>query len=296
MHTDGPTRTRRAWAALAWLAVSLAASVRPAAGADVHDDWGRAVSVTAQRPRVVSLAPHATELLFEAGAGARVVAVDVNSDRPADAAGLARVSAWPAFDAEALLAQRPDLIVVWGAGLDARQLARLAALAPVFVSDPRRLEDIATSLERLGTLTHSAAPARDAAARARERLAVLRARHAGGTPVSVFYEVWSRPLITVSDQGVIGDALRTCGARNVFAEATRAAPVVDVEAVLAAAPRLLVVSDDAPSVAARWRALGLWRGTTERVATIDASSLQRPTLRMFDAIEALCRAVETARD
>jgi len=292
MDTGRRWRTHRLWAALA----CLAACVRPAAGADVRDDWGRTVSVIAQQPRIVSLAPHATELLFEAGAGARVVAVDVNSDRPADAAGLARVSAWPAFDAEALLAQRPDLIVVWGAGLDARQLARLAALAPVFVSEPRRLEDIATSLERLGTLAGSPAPARDAAARARERLALLRARHAGRAPVSVFYEVWSRPLITVSDQGVIGDALRTCGARNVFADAARAAPVVDVEAVLAAAPRLLVVSDDAPSVAARWRALGLWRGTTEHVATIDASSLQRPTLRMFDAIEALCRAVETARD
>jgi iron complex transport system substrate-binding protein len=261
----------------------------------LQDDWGRAVWVGSARPRIVSLAPHATELLHEAGAGAQLVAVDVNSDHPPEVAGLPRIPAWPSFDAEALRALAPDLIVAWGAGLDARQLQRLASIAPTFVSEPVSLDHVADTLERLAEVSEQPARARSAARRFRTALQALRARHASRPPVTVFYQVWDRPLVTVSDRGAIGDAMRICGARNAFGALPQAAPVVDVEAVLEAAPQLLVVSDDAVAAAGRWRRLGLWSGRVERVAQIDASLLQRPSPRMLDAVEALCGAVETAR-
>jgi iron complex transport system substrate-binding protein len=260
----------------------------------LRDDWGRELRV-AHRPRIVSLAPHATELLFAAGAGGQLVAVDVDSDHPPEVTRLPKVPSWPAIDAEALHALAPGLIVAWGAGLDARQLQRLDAIAPTFVSEPSTLEAIGGTLERMAAVSADPARARATAGDYAAALAALRERHRDRPPVTVFYQVWDRPLMTVSDRGTIGEAMRICGARNPFGALPQAAPVVDVEAVLAASPQLVVVSDGAARARERWRRLGLWQGRPERLARIDASLLQRPTPRMLDAVEALCGAVETAR-
>jgi iron complex transport system substrate-binding protein len=279
-------------------ALLLATLLAESAWAQVtlRDDWDREVGVSVAAPRIVSLAPHATESLLEVGAAALLVAVDVHSARDAASPrGLPALGVWPTVNLEALHSLRPDLIVVWGAGLDARQLARLSAVAPTFVSEPKTIDDIARTLERLARLVPDPGRGRDAAQRLRSSVDTLRARHLGKSPVTVFYQVWDRPLVTVSDRGVIGEAIRVCGARNPFGALPQAAPVVDVEAVLAASPDLVVVSESADPVRHRWRQLGLWRDRPERVVMIDAVRLQRPSPRMVDAIEALCAAVEEAR-
>jgi ABC-type Fe3+-hydroxamate transport system substrate-binding protein len=99
----------------------------------------------------------------------------------------------------------------------------------------------------------------------------------------------------VSDRGVIGDAMRACGARNPFAALAQAAPVVDVEAVLLAAPQLVVVDDGLEAAARRWRQLGLWRAARERIVQVDGIRLQRPSPHMLQAVRELCDAVESAR-
>jgi iron complex transport system substrate-binding protein len=283
---------------LAILIVLATWSDANAAGAQVvlRDDWGRDVRVPVPTRRIVSLAPHATESLLEAGAGPLLVAVDVHSGRDAGVAPeLPMLTVWPAVNLEALQALRPDLVIVWGAGLDTRQLARLSSLAPIFVSEPRTIEDVARTVERFAALVPDPSPGRDAAMRLRASVESLRERHGGRPPVTLFYQVWERPLVTVSDRGVIGEAIGVCGARNPFGALPQAAPVVDIEAVLAAAPDLLVVSESVAAARSRWRQLGLWRGRTERVVQIDAARLQRPSPRMVEAMVALCAAVEEAR-
>jgi iron complex transport system substrate-binding protein len=259
----------------------------------LRDDWGRELRVPA-RPRIASLAPHATESLLEVGAAAQLVAIDPHSDVTLSPS-IPRLAVWPAPDAETLHALSPQLIVVWGAGLDPARLRRLASIAPTFVSEPRTLADIASTLERLSALTPDPAAGRVAAARFRAALADLEARHASRSPVIVFYQVWDRPLITVSDRDVIGDAMRVCGARNPFARLPQAAPVVDVEAVLAASPQLVVVAEGLHAATKRWRQLGLWRNRDERIAQVDAIRLQRPSPRMLDAVVELCDVVASAR-
>jgi iron complex transport system substrate-binding protein len=289
------------WAAIlatAFVGFASSLSFTSSASAQVilRDDWGREIRVAVDSPRIVSLAPHATESLLEAGGAALLVAVDVHSGRDAALpADLPTLGVWPTVNVEALHSLRPDLIVAWGAGLDARQLARLASVAPTFVSEPQTIDDIARTVERFARLAPEFTRGRDAAQRLRASVDALRAHHVGKAPVTVFYQVWDRPLITVSDRGVIGEAIRVCGARNSFGALAQAAPVVDVEAVLAASPDLLVVSEQVESARSRWRQLGLWRGRPERVVMIDATRLQRPSPRMVDAMAALCAAVDEAR-
>jgi iron complex transport system substrate-binding protein len=294
----GAWRARVTKRAHALALVAMLCAAAPARGGDaaaVVDDWGRVVRWERAPQRIVSLAPHATELLFAAGAGERVVAVDAHSDRPQAARRLARVSSYPAPDREALLALRPDLVVLWGAAADREQVGRLEALGlAVFVSEPRTLEAIAGTLERFGRLGGDPAQGARAAERLRERVGSLRARYQRGATVPVFVQAWSRPLITLSDRDTIGDALRICGARNLFADLPVAAPQVGIEAVLAASPRL-IVSIEPRADRSIWDGLGMLapRGSIE-FAAVDAS-IQRPTERIVPAIEALCEAVDRVR-
>lgn len=296
---------------VAAIALAVLGWAAPAAAAEpvvLIDDLGNEIRLAAPPRRIVSLAPHATELLFAAGLGERVVAVDPDSDHPPAARALPRVGALPEPPVERLLTLRPDLVVAWAPAVRPGFVERMSRLGlPVFVSDPRTLDSVAASLVRFGQLRgnaaagsepagSNAAPADQAAARFTNALAALRARWAGREPVSVFVQIWSDPLITITDRDIIGDAIAACGGVNVAAALPGAAPRIDVERVLAAAPRL-VVATDSPDSAARWRRLGVLRPEgPARFAHLDPVVLQRPGPRILEAVEALCGEIDAARE
>lgn len=290
-----------AYPATASPASASPAQASPAAGGLVlTDDWQRRVVLPAAPRRIVSLAPHATELLFAVGAGARVVAVDRASDQPPEARRLPALSVQPRPDPERLLALRPDLVVLWGAGADRALAARLEALGmPVFVSEPRELDDVAATAERFARLAEAAEPGLRQAQAFRAGVARLRARYAGLPQVPVFIQAWSRPLMTLSDRDGFSRALRVCGARNVFGEERMAAPQVSPEAVLRRAPRMVIgfhgrgVGADASR--APWDRLGMLapRGPFVHLSIDD--SIQRPTLGMLEPLSRLCESIDAVR-
>jgi len=196
---------------LIW-ALLLAASGPALAGPVVAEDaTGTAITLAAPAHRIVSLAPHATELLFAAGAGERIVGVLAPADWPPEAARLERVGTAAGLDLERIIALKPDLIIVCPY-LAPAQIERLRAIGtPIFVSDPRVPGAIAVEIERLGTLAGTAATATAAAAAFRARLAALEQREAGATRLSVFYEIWNQPLYTVGGGHLLSAAIRLCG-------------------------------------------------------------------------------------
>src|SRR6185369_6465651 len=109
----------------------------PAVALTVLDDTGHNLQLAAPARRIVSLAPHITELLYAAGAGDRLVGTVEYSNYPEAAQRLARVGGYSAVDLEAVAALKPDLVIAWASGNRDTHLARLAALGiPVFVSEP----------------------------------------------------------------------------------------------------------------------------------------------------------------
>lgn len=277
--------------------IALAAPAGPAHGGEfsIVDDRQRVLRFAAPPRRIVSLAPHATEVLFAAGAGPQVVAVDIHSDRPESVRGLAHLNSFPGPDPERLLALRPDLVVIWGAAADAGRLRTLQALGlRVFVSEPRSLDQIGDTLERFARISLDPLTGATNARAYREAVQALRQRYSQRPQMPVFVQAWSRPLVTLSDRDVIGDALHTCGARNVFAQAPVAAPQVSPEAVLARAPRLIVSIDEAAGTDP-WERLGVLapRGTIA-FARVDAS-IQRPADSILGAVRSLCEAVDRGR-
>ncbi|MGH8851832.1 MAG: cobalamin-binding protein [Casimicrobiaceae bacterium] len=265
----------------------------------VRDGTGAAVELAAPARRIVSLAPSATELLFAAGAGERVIAASDPADWPPEAKRLPRVGDARSLDLERIVSLKPDLAVAWPYVAPA-QIERLRALGvPVYSSDPHTPEAIAADIERLGALAGTAAVANAAAARFRARLAALRERERGAPPIRVFYEIWHQPLYTVGGAHLITAAIGLCGGENVFAGLSLPAPSVSVEAVLAARPDVIVAGTDA-AVRPPW--LDDWRRWPDLPAVargnlfvVDANLLHRAGPRFVDGAEALCALIDRAR-
>lgn len=265
----------------------------------VRDDAARQVHLAAPARRIVSLAPHLTEDLFEVGAGSAVIAVSAYSDHPVEATRLPNVGGLSGLDVERIAALKPDLVVAWRSGTPEAQLAALEQLGiPVFRSEPKSLDDIATTLERLGRLTGHAAEGEARATRFRRRLAELRTRDAR-PPVRVFYQVWNPPLMTVGRPHVITEAIALCGGRNVFADLPALAPTVDPEAVVAADPEWIVTTDETGTRAvdlAQWKR---WPTVSavkhDRFLFLPASLITRHTSRMLDGIAELCATIRPTR-
>lgn len=280
----------------------LAATLAPQARADitVKDDTGHTVQLKAPALRIVALAPHVTENLYAAGAGSRLVAAVSYSDWPEAAKKLPRVGSYDRVDLEAIVAQKPDLVVAWESGNAPAHLAKLKALGiPVYVSQPKHIDDVASEIERLGALAGTDAVARKAAQDFRNHHAALKARYGSKPPVRTFYQVWNRPLMTVNGQHIISDVMKLCGGDNVFAGLAQLAPTVTEEAVLSANPEAIVASGMGES---RPEWLDAWKRWKQLTATardnlffVPPELLQRHTPRLLDGAERLCAHLETAR-
>jgi iron complex transport system substrate-binding protein len=267
----------------------------------VTDDAGRALSLPAPARRIVSLAPHVTELLFAVGAGTAVVGVSDFSDYPEAARAIPRVGGGGGLDLEAILALQPDLVIAWRSGNSPGPVLRLQQLGvPVFYSEPRQLEDIATSLERFGLLTGRREAAHRQARAFTARLEELRRRYAGREAVSVYYQIWEHPLMTLNGQHIVSDVIRLCGGRNVFADLPALAPQIDVEAVLVANPDVIVVGDAAGTPAdslAAWRRWPELKAVRQRhLYAIQRELLVRQTPRLLEGAEQLCRLLQGVRE
>ena len=132
------------------------------------------------------------------------------------------------------------------------------------------------------------------------RIAALASRYQKRANLAVFIEVWHQPLMTVSGAHLISDALRLCGGRNVFGDASMLAPRVSREALLAARPQVLIMSSGfgtEAEQASRWR---LAAGTLPAVRAgqlyaIDPALLQRQGPRLIEATQAMCEKLDSAR-
>ncbi len=285
---------------LVLLAALMLGGVAARAEVVVRDDSGTTLRLAQPARRIVSLAPHATENLYAAGAGGKVVGAVDYSDFPEAARRLPRVGSYDRPDLEAVLVQKPDLVIAWWSGTPPTLVARLRKLGiPVYQSEPRKLADIAGNIEDFGRLAGSEASATPAARAFRQRLADLRARHGTRPAVPLFYQVWNQPLMTVGGGQIISEVIAACGGENRFASLAGLAPAVSVEAVLAADPEVIVASgmgSGTPVGLDDWRAWKQMRAVARgNLFYVPADLMQRSTPRLLDGAEQLCRHLETAR-
>lgn len=285
-----------AGAVLAAAALS-AALAQPVA---VTDDAGRVVRLAEPARRVVALAPNLVELAYAAGGGAALVGAIRYSDYPPAAKKLPRVGDAFALNLERIAQLRPDLVLVWRSGLPERQRDQLHAIGvPLYDSEIRSVDDIASTLHRLGVLLGTQDSADAAASRLRERWAALKSRYAARAPVRVFYQLWQQPLMTINGEHLISQAISACGGVNVFAALPTLTPTVGWEAVVQADPQLVAGAriDDAGSAPpGRWRELAQIDAVKKnRFALLPPDLLDRMGPRFVDGAQLLCEAIDKVR-
>jgi len=290
--------------ALCFNGPGLASAATASPAISVTDDSGAVVTLAAPAQRIISLAPHLTELAFAAGAGDKLVGVVSYSDYPEAAKQIPRIGDNRALDLERIVALKPDLILVWRHGNAEQQLDALRALhIPLYQSAPRKVDDVASTLLKFGQLFGTEPVAAPAAAAFTSKIAALRARYANQPPVSVFYQVWDNPLMTLNDDHWISDTVSLCGGRNVFGKLTPLVPTVSTEAVVASNPDVIMTSSAGATRTAepepgleRWHA---WPNLTavakDNLFVINGDLIDRPTPRLADGAAQLCADLELAR-
>jgi iron complex transport system substrate-binding protein len=178
--------------------------------------------------RIVSLSPHATELVIAAGGQRRLVAA-VPADRPLPS-GVVRLSPVGGVDRERILALYPDLAVAWTSGNRASDIAWLRSQnIQVYLSEPHDTEQIAADIEAIGRILGTQRIATEAAHRFLRRSSP----DCRNLPQQeVLIDVWNHPAMSVGGRHWLNDALSRVGLKNTFADVDLPVFSVDRESLL----------------------------------------------------------------
>ena len=287
---------------LSALSFLLLSSLLPASPIVLVDDGQREVTLPGPAQRIVSLAPHITEVLFAAGAGDRIVGTVSYSDFPEAAKAIPLVGSYNQVNFERILAMNPDLIIGWYEGNSAETVEKLSLLkVPVYMSDPKTMDSISRNIRQFGVLTGTEAIADRAAAQYDARRAELQQANANKPPVKVFYQVWEDPLYTLAGGHFITDLYHLCGGVNVFGDLSEASPIVSVEAIVTRNPQVMLTGGHHGK-----RSIDNWKQKWETWGSMDAvkhnlmffvdqDMYTRSTPRTVDAAEHLCGILDKAR-
>ena len=268
---------------------------------EVVDDAGRKIFLEHPAKNIISLAPHITELIFSAGAGDKISAIDDYSDYPEETKSITRIGDANHLDIEVILSLQPDLIVAWGNGQSHNQFIQqlIHLKQTVYISSPVDLDDIPRTIENLGKLAGTYPVAKQRSQEFRNTLKSIIDEYSKRSLVTVFYEIWHQPLFTINGQHVISKVIRICGGENIFTDLLILSPEVSIESVIAADPDVIIAGGDGKR---RPRWLDNWLQWPTLMAVrnnhldyIEPDLMQRHTFRILQGARILCEQLQRAR-
>jgi iron complex transport system substrate-binding protein len=265
------------------------------APASVTDSSGVELTFETPPQRIVSYSPGATEILFAIGAGDLVVAADEFSDYPAETADLPKV-AYSTPDPEAALSFEPELVIMADRQADQVPQFRGAGMTVFATGAPSSLDEVYEQIELLGRITDHEDEAASVVEDMQSRIAAVEERLGDvDDGPRVFFEL-TPDLYTVAPDSFVGALLTLLKAQNVAEGAASQFPQLSNEAVLAADPEVIFLTDaefgeSLETVAARpgWDAVSAV--VEERVYPLDGDLASRPGPRLAEAIEAMAAAL-----
>lgn len=263
------------------------------AACKVKSSNGHTILLQKPAKRIISLAPSLTESLYEIGAGKQLIGVTSSSDFPNAATKLPKVADYRDLDLEKIVSLHPALILAWQGGNPQAQLDKLKQFhIPIFYSKINQLRDIPTLLKQLGCLTGHTRTANQKATYFQQHYLAIKKQHATQKRVAVFYALWQTPLLTLTKNSLVNDMIKTCGGKNIFANALGAAPEVSREAVMAAKPTVII--SNGPHWKTDWQQ---WPEIPavqhKKLFTINPDTLLRPTYRSLKGLIAVCHAISS---
>lgn len=250
--------------------------------------------------RIIALAPHIVEMLFEIGAGDKIVGTVDYADYPQAALDIERVGGYYGLQIERVLALKPDLVLAWKSGNKAGELEQLERLGlNVAYSEPDNIEDVARELNKFGALVGEQDNAKLSATKYLKRLASLKTRYQAKEKLKVFYQLWPEPMMTINKNTWIHQVIEVCAGNNVFANNSTDYPQIGVENVLVTMPEIIILPDersDKKMPVIDWQK---WQKIPavehQRFISVNADLLHRFSPRMLDGVEKLCSDIDNYR-
>jgi iron complex transport system substrate-binding protein len=227
-----------------------------------------------------------------------LVGVSAYTDYPDAAVNLPVVGDAFSLDQERLAVMQPDVLLAWKSGTPAHVVDEIRARGyRVEVITTTSIADISIALRRIGAITGHVDDASVAAHDFENKLQKLRTSNVDAEPISVFYQIATRPLYTVNAEHYVSEMIEICGGTNVFADLGGLAPLIGVEAVLQRNPEVLMASTDAgPDAFLQWdRWSDLAANRYANRFLMPADEIGRATPRLLLAATAMCAALEQGR-
>lgn len=248
--------------------------------------------------RVISLAPHATELAYEAGLGDKLIAVSERSDYPEAAQSLEKVANYKGIKVEKIIALQPDLILAWPAGNPPRELEKLKQFGfEIYYSKTKTLDNIATNIEQLSQYSDDPQVGIKNANAYKQQLAELKKKYQNASPVRYFYQLSEKPIISIAQGHWPSEVFEFCGGENVFKDSASPYPQVGIEQVVLSSPEVIFTSQHAIDNGNMWLS---WKNEIpaiekNQIWSLNSDWINRPTPRTLNAIQQVCNFFDKAR-
>ena len=259
----------------------------------VRDDLQNIVQIAAPAKRIISLAPHLTELLFSLEVGEQLVGTSRYSDYPRGALDIPVIGDAFSVNVETVVDLQPDIIFAWSTGGANRALERLRKLGyAIYMNEAKTISGIGRTIVAMAELVGKRERGQLLQQQLQIRIAGLQESNAQLPPVRVFFQISDQDLYTVNKHHLIGQAIEICNGENVFAEETIAVPLVSKESIVITNPDIIIISRPNKGSVSPWeKKWAGYAGFGEKLRWIDPGLISRPSLRMLTGIEQLCELI-----
>jgi iron complex transport system substrate-binding protein len=263
-----------------------------------YDSLGREVILYSMPMRIVSLAPSITEMIYFLGLGERLVGVTRFSYFPEEARNKPKVGAYTDINVERVITLNPDLVIATADGNKRADVKMLEEGGiPVYVINPRKVNQLLDTIERLGEVCGVPDRAERLVNDLRERvMRVVKAVRNKGRPL-VLLVINVRPLMSVNRNTIHHDIIQLAGGRNMTGDQPITYPKLNMEAVVKRRPDVIIIScmerggeyEKARNQWFRWSALpAVQKGN---VYLIDSDLIDRPAPRVVSGLEEMARLI-----
>lgn len=259
----------------------------------VQDDLQNTVRLAAPANRIISLAPHLTELLFSLEVGEQIVGTSRYSDYPPGAVDIPVIGDALSVNVETVVDLQPDIIFAWSTGGANRALISLRKLGyAIYLNEAKTIGGIGRTIVAIAELVGKREKGLQLKQQWENRIARLQKTNAGLTPSRVFFQISDQILYTVNKHHLIGQAIEICNGVNVFSEEVIAVPLVSKESIVVTDPDVIVISKPHKGSVSPWeKRWSGYAGFGEKLRWIDPALISRPSMRMLDGIEQLCELI-----
>ena len=266
----------------------------------VKDYRGTEIHLMQPAQRVIGMSPHVVENIYSAGAAQRLIAVMSYSNFPEAALQLPVVGDYNRTNYELITELKPDLIVVWNSGRYLDVVKKLRSLGfQVYVDEPHKLEDVARSIRDMGKLMGTEEISVAAAEQYMQRLVKMRKQYSQRSVMSVLYQVQMNPLQTLNGDHIISDVIDLCGGQNIFANEKALSPKINIEAVIANNPEVIIgggLAAEQSEWLAAWKHWPVIEAVKQQqVYAITPDIISRHTVRLLDGAHLMCEYLDKAR-